>query len=95
MWLILLLSACGVSYEDGLVQEGELNCQLADACGRIDALGGSLDACLESADGQHFDEANCPDYDPAQMRDCLKAWQEAVDAADCEADFEDVCRVCG
>jgi hypothetical protein len=94
MWLIALL-ACGVSYEDGMVQEGELNCQLADACGRVDALGGSLDACLESADGQHFDEANCPDYDATQMRACLRAYETAVEQQDCEADFEDVCRVCG
>jgi hypothetical protein len=94
MWLVVALSGC-LSYEDGQAQRGGLNCQLLEACGELDTYGfDDVDACTASAESQPYDAADCKDYDAGEMRRCIAAYEDAVAAKDCEADFTDVCAVC-
>ena len=93
--MILFLLGC-LSYEDGQVQRGELNCELLDVCGELDGLGfDSVDACAESAASQNYDEDACANYSASQMKACIHAYEDAVVSEDCEADLVDVCQVCG
>ena len=92
MWLIL---AC-VSYEEGQARVGGLSCELAEACGTLDTFGyDDVDACVEHAEAQPWDEANCPEYDAAKMSECIDAYETAVAEADCEWAPGDECQVCG
>lgn len=93
MILLLALAAC-LSYEEGMVRVGELNCALADACGDLDAYGyDSVEACQQDATAKEYPE--CPGYDAEAMRGCIDAYEAAVDAADCDAALGSVCLVCG
>lgn len=94
MWLILA-AACAIPYEEGQAAVGEKNCALAEVCGTLAPLGGSYDECLSRSQGQAYDAANCPDYDAKAMRACLAAYDDAIEAEACDADFVEVCRVCG
>ena len=93
--MILLLLAC-TTWSQGQVERGELNCELLDTCGELDDLGyADLASCKEAAAAQPFDDADCPDYDAGAMAACLRAYQDAVDAAACDADLDAVCQTCG
>ena len=47
--ILLVLVGC-LTYSDGQVRRGELNCELLDACDEIGTVGfDSVDACKESA----------------------------------------------
>ena len=81
--MILLLLGC-LSYEDGQVERGALNCELLDACGELDGLGfESVDSCAESAAAQNYDDADCASYSQSQMKACLDAYEQAIEAVDC------------
>lgn len=91
-----LLAACGPDYAESQVEVGRQNCRLMDACGGLESIGYTLDECIAAAEAQDFDEeAQCPDYVPRQMQECLDAWADAVALDQCDADLSDVCRVCG
>ncbi|MFZ5479374.1 MAG: hypothetical protein ACOZNI_21600 [Myxococcota bacterium] len=94
MWLILL-GGC-LSYEEGQAQVGELNCELAEACDRLATWGyDDVDACVEHAVNEPYDEADCAAYDAKAMRACIDAYEAAVEASDCDYAPGDECRVCG
>ncbi len=91
----LLLGGC-LSYESGQRQRGELNCELLDVCGDLEALGyDGVGACKAAAASQEVSENDCPSFDAAAMQDCLDAYRTAIDAADCDADLTTICSVCG
>lgn len=79
--LLLGLLAC-LEYADGRAQEGELACQLREACDGLEVLGyDDVDQCIEDATGQEW--VDCDNYREPQMRECLEAWSAAVASKDC------------
>lgn len=92
------LAACGMPYEEGMLRRGELNCELAEACGTIAFFGGNVEACKEDAAGQGYDEADCPGYDAKAMRECVEAWEGAVADGACDGEtyaaLGEACAVC-
>jgi hypothetical protein len=80
--MLLLLAAC-LEYEEGRAEEGELACQLREACDALEIVGyASVDDCIADATSQTWVE--CEDYREAQMVECVEAWEAAVEAADCD-----------
>lgn len=95
MMLVLLL-ACAPDYSEGQVQRGSLNCQWMDTCGQLALLNyDTVDACIAAAEAQEYDDKQCPNYSSKAMNTCLDAYEKAIEAKDCEADFNEVCTVCG
>lgn len=94
MWLILLIGC--LSYEEGQLERGRLNCELAELCGTLDTVFGydSVDACVAQVERQEWSEENCPSYSPGQMQDCIEAYEVAIADQDCEADLKTICMVC-
>lgn len=79
--LLVGLLAC-LEYEEGRAQEGELACQLREACDALEVVGyETVEECIADATDQ--DWADCEDYREAQMQECLEAWTAAVDSVDC------------
>ena len=92
---VTLLAGC-LDYAQGMAQVGELNCRRAESCGDLQAFGyGTVTACIEDAQGQPYDDQDCPDFDAGQMRRCLAASRDAADTPDCDATPDDACHVCG
>ena len=93
--ILLLLAGCR-GYAEAQAERGELHCAWLETCDELDSVGFSdVATCADAAAAQPYDDADCPDYDAAAMAACLRAYQDAIDAADCAADFADVCLVCG
>jgi len=93
--IMLWLLACGPDYSEGQIERGSLNCQILDICGQLEILHyESVDACVQDAEAQTYPASQCPNYVPARMRDCLSAYQDAIDAKDCETDLTVFCDVC-
>lgn len=95
MWLLWLV-ACGPEFEEGQIERGQLNCQLQDICGNLDAMGyDAVGDCEAASAAQSYNEdALCPEYRPDQMKKCLNAYEDAIEARDCAADFTRTCDVC-
>lgn len=94
MRLILALAGC-LSFEDGMARRGEMHCAWMDACGQLEAIQMSLDACEESARNQPYVEANCPGYDAGGMQDCLDAYEAAIADQACDEEPAECASVCG
>ena len=94
---MILLSLLGcLSYTDAQVQRGALNCEWLDACGNLDALGyDGVAACSDAAAAQPYSDDHCPEYAPNAMNACLDAYRDAIRVTDCDADFVEICQVCG
>lgn len=83
---LLLLLGCGPTYEEGMVEQGRLHCELLGACDELGSVGyDSVEACQAAVEAQDF--ADCPKsaYDAEAMAQCLDDWATAVEAADCDA----------
>ena len=93
--MILLLVGC-LGYTEGQVQRGERSCEWLDVCGELGTVGFTdVGECKSAAAAQPYDDADCPEYDPKAMRTCIDAYDSAIAAADCGADFATACLVCG
>ena len=94
MWLIAFTIGC-LSYVDGKMEQGHLNCQLLEACGELEKLGyDSVDACVEVSDAQPYERMTCDDYDAGAMQECLDGWSAAVDTKDCAPEVVACGEVC-
>lgn len=94
--MILLFVIGCLSYEEGQAERGALNCELADVCGELATFGfADADECKTASAAQPYDAEDCEDYDAGSMAACLDAYDAAIKAKDCEADFTDACNVCG
>jgi hypothetical protein len=95
--LMVVLGACGPGYSEGQVERGRLNCELQEVCGNLSLLGyDTLADCQAAAEAQDYDEEKlCPKYYPSQMRECLDAYETAIEEKDCDADLGRVCDTCG
>ena len=93
--IVLLLGGC-LTYADGKAQEGTLNCQIMDACGTLEKVGYTdVDDCIAAAQGQAYDENQCPNYSAEREQECLDAYTAALNAKECEPALDECGTVCG
>ncbi len=89
MTVFWLLLACGPTYEDGMVEQGYLYCELLEVCDELATVGyDSVKSCQSAVDTQDFAECPKSAYDAESMAQCLDDWAVAVEEADCDASPE-------
>lgn len=92
--MILHLLGC-LTWSEGQIERGRLNCERLEACDGLVALGyPDVAACTAAAEAQPYDDADCPGYTSAAMNLCLDAWRDAVAEPDCDTDLTMVCDIC-
>ncbi len=84
--ILLVLLGCGPTYEEGMIEQGRLHCELLEACDQLAAVGyDSVNACIEDAESQDFAECPGDAYRSDNMQACVEAWEAAVASEDCDA----------
>ena len=84
--LVAGLAACGPTYEEGMMAQGRLHCELLEACDALADVGyDSVGACITDAEGQNFGDCPGDAYRADNMAACVEAWEAAVAATECDA----------
>jgi len=84
--ILLALLGCGPTYEEGMIEQGRLHCELLEACDQLATVGyDSVNACIEDAEGQAFSDCPRSAYRADNMQACVDAWESAVASVDCDA----------
>ncbi len=84
--ILLALFGCGPTYEEGMIEQGRLHCELLEACDELGTVGyDSVNACIESAEAQDFSDCPTSAYRSESMQACVEAWEAAVANEDCDA----------